>query len=147
MRIGLYINGVDARQAYGAALEDGALAQLMAFPPHKQPVTNKNATEPGAFVIDSTAGQVEERTVSLQVHIVATGMEDFLAKRQAFYAAITATHPLTIEVVLPNGSHYSYTMYYIDCQQYTQFLSGMAKFVLSLYEPMPSASVAQQNIT
>ena len=125
----LYINNTDAYTAWGVSLEDGGLDALMAFRPNKEPVTNKNVTSNGAVVVSGTAGLVDDRTVSVPMHIVASSKSDFLSKKSAFYAAIK-NGALTIQTTAE-----TYTMYYVSCSQYTQFLSGMAKFILTLYEP------------
>lgn len=127
----LFINGTDAYTAWGVSLEDGALDALMAFRPNKEPVTNKNVTANGAVVVAGTAGLSEERTVSLPLHIVAGSQSSFLSQRSAFYNAIKGGQ-LTIQTTHPSAT---YTMYYVSCSQYTQFLSGLAKFILTLYEP------------
>lgn len=131
----LTINGTDAYTEWGVSLENDGMDALMAFPPNKQPVVNKNVTANGAVVVCG-AGLSEDRTVSVPLHLIANSREDFLAKRTAFQTAIR-NGALTI-VIKPNvtlQTTYSYVMYYIDCQQYTQFLDGMAKFILTLYQP------------
>lgn len=131
----LFINGTDAYTAYGMSLEDGGLARLMTPAPNKQPVSNKNVVTDGASVVGVTVGCKDERTVSIPFHIIAADQSDFLTK----YAALCA--------VLDNGivsistrwqPNVVYHFIYIDCQQYQQFIVGMAKFTLSLYEPNPS---------
>lgn len=108
---------------------------LMAFPPNKKPVTNKNATANGAVVVCGE-GLTEERTVSVPIHIIASSRQDFLTKREAFKTAIrSGALTITIKPNATLATTYTYTMYYLDCTQYTQFLSGMAKFILTLYEP------------
>ena len=131
----LFINGTDAYTAYGMSLEDGGLERLMTPAPNKQPVTNKNVVTDGASVVGVTVGCKDERTLSIPFHIIAADQSDFLTK----YAALCA--------VLDNGivsistrwqPNVVYHFIYIDCQQYQQFINGMAKFMLSLYEPNPS---------
>ncbi len=124
------INGIDAYTTYGVSLEDGG-DSLMAFPPNKQPVTNKNVTADGASVVAGTAGFRDERTVAVPLHIVANSMSDFLAKRNAFYTAVSSG---AITLTLPTKGGETHTVYYIDCNQYTQF-DGLARFILNLYEP------------
>ena len=170
----LFINGIDAYMTWGVSLEDGALDALMAFAPNKQPVTNKNVTATGAYVV---CGEClgDERTVSLPLHLVAKDRTDYLMKRAGFLNYITnhalvlkvalgkeggtiytegrdvigaikyyydspsaaGSHPRAISVTYGVPYHTATAMYYIDCQNYKQFLSGIAKFNLSLYQPNP----------
>ena len=116
------VEWLDAWYEWGVGLEDGALDVLMSFRPNKEPVANKNVTAEGAFYVTG-AGLVDERQVSIPFHIVALDKVDFLLKRSAFYEAIKGGM-LTIKIARPVEAIYK--MYYLTCQQYTQFLSGMA---------------------
>lgn len=121
---------LDAWYEWGVGLEDGALDVLMTFKPNKEPIANKNVTAEGAFYVTG-GGLVDERQVSIPIHIVAMDKADFLLKRAAFYNAIKGGM-LTMRIANPVEA--TYKMYYLACQQYTQFLSGIAKFVLVMWE-------------
>lgn len=133
----LFINNTDAYTAWGVSMEDGALEKLMAPPPMKEPVTNNNVTAHGVAVVVS--GYRDARTVSLPLHLVASSKSDFLTKRAAFFAEL-AKGSLTVKVGTVSGVtlDITYNMEYIDCPQYQQYLDGMAKFALNLYEPEPA---------
>lgn len=131
----LFINNVDTYTAYGMSLEDGGLERLMTPAPNKQPVTNKNVVTDGAGVVDVTVGHKDERTVSVPFHIIAADQSDFLTKYAAFCAVLNNGNLAIRTKWQPNVV---YHFIYIDCQQYQQFIGGMAKFTLSLYEPNPS---------
>lgn len=124
------IEWLDTWYEWGVGLEDGALDVLMTFRPNKEPIANKNVTAEGAFYVTG-AGLVDERTVSVPMHIVADDKADFLMKRAAFYQAINGG---LITLKIANPVEAIYRMYYISCNQYTQFLSGIAKFVLVMWE-------------
>lgn len=124
------VEWLDAWYEWGVGLEDGALDVLMSFKPNKEPIANKNVTAEGAFYVTG-GGLVDERQVSIPFHIVAMDKVDFLMKRAAFYEAIKGGM-LTIRIANPVVA--TYKMYYLTCQQYTQFLSGIAKFVLVMWE-------------
>ena len=124
-------NLTDLWEAWGVGLENGALDALMSFRPNKEPITNKNVTAQGAVVVCG-AGLVDERTVNVPFHIVASNKEDFLTKRNGFYQAIK-NGKIILHIEKPVNA--TYAMYYISCSQYTQFLSGVAKFILTMYEP------------
>lgn len=143
----LYINSTDAFTEWGVSLEPEGVDALMAFAPNKEPIVNKNPTSDGAEVVATTVGRTDARTVTLLMHIVASGREDFIRKRTAFYNAVRAG---ALTVVYASDKRYidgenrmvEHTMYYVDCHQYTQFVSGLAKFALSLYEPNPQSTPA-----
>lgn len=115
---------------WGVGLEAGALDALMCFKPNKEPIVNKNVTADGASYVTG-AGHVDERTVSIPFHIVARNKADFLLKRQGFYDAIK-TGLCIFRIANPVEA--TYKLYYVSCNQYTQFLSGVAKFMLTMYE-------------
>ena len=125
---------LDCWYEWGVGLEDGALDVLMTFRPNKEPVVNKNVTAQGAYYVTG-GGLVDERTVSVPFHIVAANKADFLLKRNGFYNAIKGSQQGSLLVFqVANPVEVTYKMYYVSCTQYTQFLNGMAKFMLTLYE-------------
>lgn len=124
------IGWLDCYYQWGVSLEDGALDALMGFRPNKEPVVNKNVTADGAFYVTG-AGHVDERTVSVPFHIVSGDKADFMLKRNGFYEAIKEGL-LTFKIMHPVEAVYK--VYYVSCTQYTQYLDGMAKFMLTLYE-------------
>lgn len=129
-----YLYWLDCYKQWGVSLEKGALDALMTFRPNKEPVTNKNVTAQGAVYV-AGGGLVDDRTVSVPFHIVAEDKADFLMKRAGFYEAIKGTPTKNLLVFkIANPVDVIYSMYYISCSQYTQFLDGMAKFVLTMYE-------------
>ena len=125
-----YLYWLDCYKQWGVSFDDGALDALMGFRPNKEPVVNKNVTAQGAYYVTG-AGLVDDRNVSVPFHIVAMGRADFLLKRAGFYNAVKAGL-LTFKIVKPLDAIYK--VYYTNCTQYTQFLSGMAKFLLGVYE-------------
>lgn len=121
---------LDAYYEWGVGLEDGALDALMGFRPNKEPVVNKNVTADGAYYVTG-AGHVDERTVSVPFHIVAKTRGEFVLNRQRFYEAIKEG---LITMRLANPVIATYRFYYVSCTQYTQYLDGLAKFMLTIYE-------------
>lgn len=124
------VEWIDTWDQWGVGLEDGALDALMGFRPNKEPVVSKNVTVNGSFYVTG-AGLVDERTVNVPFHIVASDKTDFLMKRTGFYEAIK-DGLLTFRIMNPVQATYKF--YYLSCNQYTQFLSGIAKFMLTMYE-------------
>lgn len=126
---------VDAYTSFGMSLEDGGLARLMTPAPNKQPVANKNVVTDGASVVGVTIGCKDERTISVPFHVIASDQEDFILKYAALCAVLDSGYLAIKTKWQPNVV---YNFIYIDCQQYQQFIGGMAKFTLSLYEPDPT---------
>lgn len=126
----LFINDTDAFTAWGLGLEPEGLDALCTPAPNKEPVTNNNVTASGVRVVTGL-GLVDARNISINMHIIASGIQDLVTKRNAFYNAIKSGL-FTIRTVSPATTH---TVSYISFQQYTQIIHGLAKFTLSVYEP------------
>lgn len=121
---------IDCFEQWGVGLEYGAFDALMGFRPNKEPVVNKNVTSQGAYYVTG-AGLVDERTVNIPFHIVARDFPDFLIKRAGFYNYLKSG---LVWFRIEKPLQAIYKMYYISCNQYTQFNSGVAQFMLSMYE-------------
>lgn len=170
----LYINGHDAEATWGLRLDgdQSGYDALTAFKPLKEPVTNKNVTAEGAYVVCGT-GLVDERTVSVPVHIVAYSYTDFVTKKNALETYLrngeqNVTPKGKLNVVIKREWRIPHTnkkteetefeseMYFQSINNYTQFSKvqqkiynartdswtdisgtgyGIAKFILTLYEP------------
>lgn len=131
----LYINGQDAYTTWGVSLEDGALEALMAPPPRKPSIVNESRLEHGKRRMD-LAPRIDERELTLPIHLVAATKAQYLTRYGSFltelrnkeYIVITTSHQ-------PNER---YKCMYVSCQQFRQFIDGMAVFSLRLTEPNPS---------
>ena len=121
---------LDCWEQWGVGLEEGALDVLTGFRPNKEVVVNKNVTDKGAAYV-AGAGLVDERTINIPFHIVALDYADFLLKRDAFYRVIKSGK-VTFKIEKPLVAIYN--LYYVNCNQYTQFMDGIAQFMLSMYE-------------
>lgn len=132
----LFINSKDAYVEWGVSLEPGGVSALMAFPPQKLPVVNKNVTAAGAVVVCGS-GLVDERHLELPLHITAPSFSSFLRRRASFESELRRAGSLTLDLVVGPAELYSHTVYYVDCRQYRQYRGGMALFLLTLYEPVP----------
>lgn len=127
----LFINGKDAYTEWGLSLEDEGLSRLMTPRPHKQPVTNKNVTANGAFVIQQTTGKVDERTISLPMHITAPNRETFWSLYYAFCSQVLNGGTVTLKSTYMNET---FTLTYQDVQNFTEFMQQMCKFDVVFYE-------------
>ena len=127
----LFINGQDAYNTWGLSLEDEGLSRLVTPRPHKQPVVNKNVTANGAAVVVGT-GYTDERTLSIPMHITAPDKTTFWARYNAFCQnVLNGTQPITLRSVYKNET---FSLYYQDVQNFTEFMQEMAKFDVIFYE-------------
>lgn len=125
----------DAYERYGLSLEGGTLSRLMTPPPRKSPVKISMQTEHGVHALRDTVGYVDERTLSLEMHITARGRDEFMARYGLFCQ----------EILGDNGYFLLRTRYmddvlhllYMECTGFTSFGLQMAKFTLNVLEPHP----------
>lgn len=138
MIVSLFINDIDARE-YGLSLSDGALTTLMTPPPLKARVKNSSRLQDGSRVITTDETEkVDERSITLPVHIVAKNEEDFLQYYDKFCNEVLLKGILKLDVAVGSFSKTYHTLYE-SCTQYTQFYGGIAKFQLKLIEPNPQS--------
>lgn len=130
-----YTGWADAYLRYGLSLEDGALAALMAPAPNKKPANVTPRSGHGTAYDGSTIGYKAERNISLDVHITATNKSDYIEKYALFCSEVLDCG--YIQLRTSEQPNVIYHLLYDACQQFSHFLSGMAKFTLSLTEPHP----------
>ena len=130
----LFINGVDAYEEYGISMQASGLSALMTPPPLKDMIENKNRQEHGKRVV-TTNPKIDERELSLPIHIKAASKESFLQKYGKF-CEVLAKGVLDIRTVYqPNVV---YRTLYQSCTQFSEYRLGLAKFTLKLNEPNPN---------
>lgn len=130
----LFINGVDAYTEYGVSMQSSGLSALMTPPPNKEVIENKSRQEHGKRVINSNP-KIDERDLTLPIHITAKSKEDFLTKYGKF-CEVLATGSL--EISTSYQSEVVYRTIYLSCSQFAEYRLGLAKFTLRLNEPNPS---------
>ena len=126
---------VDAWERYGIGLEDGALSNLIAPAPHKKPTSNSNALVSGISCLVETLGMKDSRSVSLEIHLCASGRSEFLSKFSLFCSEVLDCGYFMLKTSYIPGTVYH--MIYQDCQPFQEYNLRMAKFTLSLLEPHP----------
>ena len=129
----LFINGKDAYTTWGISMDDTSLSSLMTPPPSKQFIENKSRLEHGKRVI-RTNPKVDERDLTLQINLTAKNEEQFFARYLSFCVELE-TGSLNIRTIYQPEILYRTT--YVSCQQFSQFMRGIGKFVLKLNEPNP----------
>ena len=125
----------DAFERYGLSLEDGALEEIMTPAPHKEGDSNDGITGDGIAYDGSTIGKKDQRQLSFDVHIIASNQDDYFAKYDLFVAEVLDPGYFQLRTsFFPNRV---YHLLFRSCQNYSHFLSGLAKFTISCKEPHP----------
>lgn len=129
----LTINGKDAYTTWGVFLEDGALSALMTPAPLKSFIENSVAGEHGKQIFAQNP-KVDERTISMAVCIKADTETQFMIRYKAF---VTELQSGILEIKTKYEPDVVYRCTYLSCQQFSQFVRRLGKFVLRLSEPNP----------
>ena len=130
----IFINEVDAFSRYGIFLTSGGFSALRKPAPVKQFIEGKSRLQDGKRVILKNP-KVDERQVNLPIVLVAKNETDFISKYDLFCKDVLEKGK--IEIKVSSQPSVIYRCVYEDCQQYTEFISEMAKFVLKLTELNP----------
>lgn len=128
-----YINGKDTYTTWGISMDTSSLSSLMTPSPMKEFIENKSRLEHGKRVVTSSP-KVDERSLTLTFNLTAKSEEQFFARYNSFCEEL-ATGVLHIKSKYQPNVVYKTT--YISCNQFTQFMRGIAKFSLRLVEPNP----------
>lgn len=129
----LFINGKDAYTTWGISMDETSLSALMTPPPSKTFIENKSRLEHGKRII-RTNPKVDERDLTLQINLTAKNEEQFFARYLSFCVELE-TGSLNIRTKYHPDILYRTT--YVSCQQFSEFMRGIGKFVLKLNEPNP----------
>lgn len=133
MKNELIINGKDAYTTWGISMDTSSLSALMTPPPMKGFIENKSRLEHGKRVITSNP-RIDERNITLTFNLTAKNEEQFFSRYNSF------CEELAIGVLNIKSKYQPDVVYktiYLSCNQFTQFMRGIAKFSLKLIEPNP----------
>lgn len=134
MKDELYINGKDAYTTWGISMEDGALSDLMTPVANKTFIENDSRLEHGKQIIVANL-RLDERNLTLTINLTASTEKQFFERYNSFCKEL-AMGALEIKTKYQPGVVYK--TIYQSCSQFSQFMRGMAKFVLKLTEPNPN---------
>ncbi len=129
------INGINARMRYGITLSSGGFSALRKPAPNKPFVSSKSRLQHGKRIVRNDPKK-DERNLVLPINMTASSEADFLAKYDLFVSEVLDTGWL--EISTTSQPSVVYKCEYEDCQQYQEYMMGMAKFMLSLTEIDPS---------
>ena len=129
----LFINNKDSYDNWGISLDTSSLSALMTPAPNQEFIENKSRLEHGKRVIAATP-KVDERSLTLTINLTAKNEDEFFEKYDSFCQEL-ATGVLNIRSKYqPN---IVYRTIYLSCNQFTQFMRGIAHFSLKIVEPNP----------
>lgn len=131
----LTINSKDAFKTWGISLSDTSLSALMTPPPNKEYIENESRLEHGKRILNVNP-KVADRQVTLFFNLLASSEMEFFTLYDKFCKDVLQTGDL--EIITSFQSDVKYRMKYVSCNQFTQFMRGMAKFSLKLIEPDPT---------
>lgn len=135
MKEKLIINGENADEKWGISLGESSLSELMTPPANKAFIENESRLQHGKQILVANP-KVEARNLTLQLNLTAATKSAFFDKYNLFCKEVLATGVLNIETGYQEGVVYK--TIYVSCNQFSQFMQGIAKFSLKLIEPDPS---------
>ena len=100
----------------------------------KEDIINESRLEHGRRHT-STGNKMQERELSLPIHITAKSQSDYLVQ---YTDLLTILQGVELNISTSFQSGVVYHLRYVSCTQFTQFLNGMAKLMLRVVEPNPS---------
>lgn len=132
----LFINGKDAYAEWGVSMDTASLSALMTPAGNKDLPENKSRLEHGKRVItDASLVRVDERQLTLTINLTAKNEVDFFIRYNSFCNEL-ATGKLNIRTKYQ--PEVVYRTIYKSCNQFSQFMRGIAHFSLRLEEPNPT---------
>lgn len=134
-----YINGKDCYTTWGISMDTSSLSALMTPAPLKEFIENKSRLEHGKQVLTSSP-KIDERSITLTFNLTAKTEEEFFSRYNSFCEELK-TGVLNITTKYQPGIVYK--TIYVSCNQFTQFMRGIAKFSLKLIEYNPADRNAQ----
>ena len=136
MRGELFINGKDAYTEWGISMDTSSLSALMTPSANKDLPENKSRLEHGKrVIIDDSVVKVDERQLTLTINLTAKNEVEFFTRYNSFCKEL-ATGRLNIRTKYQPDV--MYRTIYKSCNQFTQFMRGIAHFSLKLDEPNPT---------
>lgn len=133
-----FINGKDAYATWGITLSDSALSALMTPNAIKPPVENKGRSADGKQVLGIGSStyrpKIDERELNLTINLSAPSKEAFFERYNSFCRELESGK---LDIKTKYQPDVVYHCLYLSCNQFSQFMQGIAHFTLRLSEPNP----------
>lgn len=130
----LFINGKDAYTTWGITLSETSLSALMTPSSIKAPVENKGRGADGKQVLIPAVPKIDEREISLMINLSAPNETAFFQRYQSF---CTELEKGRLDIRTKYQPNIVYHFVYVSCNQFSEFMRGIASFTLRLNEPNP----------
>ena len=142
-------NWEDMHERYGISFTEKSLSLLMTPAPNKEAIENKSRLEHGKRVVRKQQYvKKDERNVDLEMHLTASGKDEFWSRYNAFcedfldkgFFDIAVSHVKSddgVTITGVSGKLKVFRMTYLSCLQFSEFIQELAKFTLRLNEPDP----------
>lgn len=130
-KVAITING---NSLPGISLDSSSLGQLMTPPPMKEWVQSESRNEHGVRVVTDSGATPKKasRDFTLNLNVYGRTESEFLTNYSALCSQLY-TGKVDIGVL-----GVTYHCLYVSCQQFSQFMRGVGKFVLRLREYNPN---------
>lgn len=137
MRIGeMIINGKDAYINWGVYMDETCVSVLMTPASNKDYIYNESPLINGKkLAIENEDIKVDSRDLTLNLNFSAAIKESFFDRYNSFCQNILAHGKMNIETKYIPGVVFK--CMYVSCQQFQEWMFGLAKYELKLIEPNP----------
>ncbi len=130
----LYINDKDAYTTWGISMDTTSLSSLMTPAPMKEFIENESRIEHGKRVIISNP-KLSERSLTITFNLTAKDEAQFFSRYASFCEELAKG---VLNIKTSYQPNVVYKTIYLSCNQFSQFMRGLAKFSLRLNEPNPT---------
>lgn len=133
----LYINNKDAYKEWGVSLKGTeGLSALLTPSPNKELLQNKSRLNNGKSVITAkNVIKIDERDITLPIQLSAPNEAAFFVRYASFCEELAKGR---LDIKTKYQPNVVYHTDYLSCQQFSQFMRGIASFTLRLNEPNPA---------
>jgi len=131
----------DIKTTWGVSLSDGAISTLLAWPEAKQRISNESRLEDGKRTDIYTPTMFAARTITLEMHLIATDFPTFFANQKAFLEALTSSPEGIILTFSIYGQTLKYRLQYLSCTNFGVYNGTLGKFAVRFEERVPRNGV------
>ena len=142
-----WVDTYNLKDDFGISLSDGAISTLLSPPAAKERVSNESRLENGERIDIDTPTYFQSRDLTLEMHLIASSFEDYIAKWRSFLSAITATG----EGIKLSFRIYEQTLVfdlqYVSCTQFAVYNGTLGKFAVRFTERVPMNGTASLSVS
>lgn len=132
-----WVTTYDLKEDFGISLSDGAVSTLLTPPAAKERISNESRLENGKRVDIYSDTHFQARELTLEMHLIATTFEEYMAHWRAFLAAITETGQGIRLTYTIYGQTLRFNLQYLSCTQFAVYNGQLGKFAVRFIERSP----------